>query len=178
MLCTTSGGSRSGVWWGQSSKAPKSLHLLKYRSFSATFVGYHTKAVTFSRPRKWPVLLVELCDLSGNHHSLKSHFIINSQNVWSGPKGRSYFSQATHNWERYGCPKNSFVSTISVWKIYTTAVFPNPSLTANRSMLDDFTSAREYSSNRVSMGKIDQSHAQKASLITTSIHFVISRPGA
>jgi len=31
--------------------------------------------------------------------------------------------------------------------------------------------------NIASMGRIDQSHAQKASGVTTSIHFVISRPG-
>jgi len=30
----------------------KSLHLFKYPSFSATIVGYHTKVVIFSRPRK------------------------------------------------------------------------------------------------------------------------------
>ena len=68
---------------GKSNKgAPKSLHLFKYPSFSATIVGYHTKVVTFSRPRKW-LSLVELCNLSGNHQSLKSPFIINSQKVWS-----------------------------------------------------------------------------------------------
>jgi len=32
-------------------------------------------------------------------------------------------------------------------------------------------------SNSVSMGRIDQSHAQKASGVTTSIHCVISPPG-
>jgi len=30
--------------------------------------------------------LVEIRNLSGNHHSLKAPCIINSQNVWSGSK--------------------------------------------------------------------------------------------
>jgi len=60
----TSGGSRQGVWGGQLN-TPKSIHLFKYPSFSATIVGYHTKVVTFFRSRKWLFLLVELCDLSG-----------------------------------------------------------------------------------------------------------------
>jgi len=34
-------------------------------------VGYHTKLLTCCRPRKWLVLLVKLCNLSGNHHSSK-----------------------------------------------------------------------------------------------------------
>jgi len=29
------------------------------------------KVVTFGRPRKWLFLLVDICDLSGNHHSFK-----------------------------------------------------------------------------------------------------------
>jgi len=99
----------------QSNKGvPKSPHLFKYSSFSVTIVGYHAKVVTFSRPRKWPCLLVELCDLSRKHHSLKSPFVIHSQMFEAS---RSYFSQATHNWERYGWPKQSFISTISGWKI-------------------------------------------------------------
>jgi len=35
-------------------------------------------------------------------------------------------------------------------------------------MLDNFTAARECSHHSVSMGRIDQSHAQKASGVTTS----------
>jgi len=67
---------------GQSNKGtPKIIYLLKYPSFSMTIVGYHAKVVTLFRPRKWPCLLVELCDLSRKHHSLKSLCIINSQNV-------------------------------------------------------------------------------------------------
>jgi len=54
----------------QSNKgAPNSFQLFKYPSFSATIFGYHTKVVTFSRPRKWLFWLVQLCDSSGNHHS-------------------------------------------------------------------------------------------------------------
>ena len=44
-------------------------------------------------------------------------------------------------------------------------------------MLDNFTATREYSCNSASVGRIDQSHAQKVSGVTTSIHFVTSRPG-
>jgi len=62
---SNSGGSRPDVWGEQSSNgAPKSIHLFRYPSFSATIVGYHTKVVTFSRPRKWIFLLVELEDYS------------------------------------------------------------------------------------------------------------------
>ena len=69
---------------GQSNKgAPKSLHL--FISFSAKIVGYNTKVASFCRPRKW-LFLVELCDFSGNHQSLKSLFVINSQIIWSGSK--------------------------------------------------------------------------------------------
>jgi len=40
----------------QSNKgAPKSLQLFKYPSFCVTIAGYHTKAVTFYRTRKWLV---------------------------------------------------------------------------------------------------------------------------
>jgi len=92
-----SGGSRPGFWGEQSNKgAPKSLNLFKYPSFSEKIVGYHTKVVTFSRPRKWLFMLVELCDLSGNHRSLKSPFINKSQSL-KVQKDWSYFSQATHN---------------------------------------------------------------------------------
>ena len=56
--------------------APKRIHIFNYPSFFVTIIGYHTKVVTISRPRKWLFLLVELCDLSGNHYSLKSPFII------------------------------------------------------------------------------------------------------
>jgi len=67
---------------GQSNKgAPKYLNLFKYPSFSATIVGYHTEVITFSKPRKWLYFLVELCDLSGNHHSLKSPFLFNSESL-------------------------------------------------------------------------------------------------
>jgi len=62
--------------------------------------------------------------------------------------------------------------------MYIKAVIPNPFVTADRSMLDNFTAAREYSRNSVSMGRIVQSHAQKESGCATSIHLVFSRPGA
>jgi len=50
-----------------------------------TIVGYHTKMVSFSKPRKC-FLLVELCDLSGKHHSLKSFYTINSQMLEASTK--------------------------------------------------------------------------------------------
>jgi len=91
-------------------------------------------------------------------------------------KGRPHFSQAPPNWECYECPKQSFVSAISVWKICAEAVVPNTFVTADRSTLDKFTAAREYSCNSVSMGRIDQSHTQKESGGATSMHFQISPP--
>jgi len=53
---------------------------------------------------------------------------------------------------------------------------PNPFITAERSMLDYFTAAREFSRNSVSMGRSGQSHAQKVSGVNTSVHFVICGP--
>jgi len=55
-------------------------------------------------------------------------------------------------------------------------VAPNTFEIADRSTLDNFTAAREDSRNSVSMGGIDQLHAQKASGVITSIRFVISHP--
>jgi len=89
---------------------------------------------------------------------------------------RSYFSQATLNWEHYGCPKQSFICTIGVWKIYTQVVVPKPFVNADRPMLDNLAAALEYSSYSVSTGRIDLSPAQKAIGVTTSTHFVLSRP--
>ena len=77
----------------------------------------------------------------------------------------------------YGCPKRSFICTIVVWKLYAQVVVPKPFVTADRPILDNLTAAREYSCHSVSMGRTDQSPAQKASGVTTSIHFVLSRPG-
>ena len=59
----------------------------------------------------------------------------------------------------------------------TKAVVHNPLITAERSIFENCAAAREYSRNSASMGGIDQSHAQKVSGVTTSTHFVISRPG-
>jgi len=50
--------------------AKKVFSILKCPKFCATNVRYHTKVVGFCRPRKWLLLLVKLCDLSGNQHSL------------------------------------------------------------------------------------------------------------
>ena len=45
----------------------------------------------------------------------------------------------------------------------TLAVILNTFVTTDRSTLDNFTAAREHFRNNVSMGRIDQSHAQKES---------------
>jgi len=61
---------------GQSNKgAKKRLNLFKKPSFSVTVVGYHyhTKVVTFYRPRKWLFLLVKLCDYSGKERCSAGH---------------------------------------------------------------------------------------------------------
>ena len=106
-----------------------------------------TKVFTFSRPRKWLHLLVELCDLSWMHHSLKLPCIISSQKFEVVQKDMPYFSQTTHNWDHCRYPKQSFISAISAWKIYIKAMTPNPFVTADLSKLDNFTAAREYSCN-------------------------------
>jgi len=54
-------------------------------------------------------------------------------------------------------------------------VIPNLFVTADQSTLDSFTAAREYYRDSGSMESIDQSHAQKASGVTTCS--TISRPG-
>ena len=65
-----SGGSRPAVWEASEIGArQKALYLSKYRRLSVTVVEYHTKVVTFCRPRRWLFLFVELCDLSWNNHS-------------------------------------------------------------------------------------------------------------
>jgi len=48
-------------------------------------------------------------------------------------------------------------------------VFPNPFVTADKSILGSFTVAWVYFRNSISMGGIDKSHAQKVSGVTTSI---------
>jgi len=92
---------------GQSNKgAPKNLHLFKYPSFSATIFRYHTKVITFSTPRKCLFLLVKLCDLSGNHHSIKSPFTIHSKSLKETPcvlclfRGVLYSTKST-NFRKY-----------------------------------------------------------------------------
>jgi len=137
--------------------------------------------VTFSRPRKWQFLLVELCDLSGNHHIAKSPFIIKSQNVWSVCKKISPSFHKLHmTVNAMGVKTIFFIYSKCLKNIgYTKAVVPNPCVTADLPMLENFTAAREYFRNSVFMRRIDKSHAQKVNgiSVTTSIHFVISWPG-
>jgi len=134
--------------------------------------------VTFSRPRKWLFLLVQLCDHSENHHSLKSLFIIDSKTVWSRSKKIGPIFHKLHLRTLWVSPALFYIYNKCLKGIhYTKAVVPNPLLSADRSMLDNFTATREYSCNNVSMGRIDRSHAEKPSGVTTSTHFVISQPG-
>jgi len=64
-------------------------------------MGYNRKVVTFGRPRNWLILLVKLCDLSENHHSLKSPYSISliHKKFEDGSKTWDPFSQATQNRE-------------------------------------------------------------------------------
>jgi len=57
------------------------LYLVKCPRLSAAIVGYHTKVFTFRGQRKLLFLLIDLCNLLGNHQSLKALYIINSENV-------------------------------------------------------------------------------------------------
>jgi len=70
---------------------PKNLHLFKYPWFSMTIVGYHTNVFTFCRLKKWLCLLVERCDLSWNHNSLKSLCIIIHKKFEAGPRRWALF---------------------------------------------------------------------------------------
>jgi len=121
--------------------------------------------------------MVELCDLSGKHHSSKSPYISNSQKVWSVSKKIGLIFHKLHIAENaVGVPDN----LLHLQQVFETYTLKHLSTTfCNRGSVNEwhFTAAREYSCNRVSMGRIDQSHAQKTSGVTTSIHFVISRPG-
>jgi len=84
----------------------------------------------------------------GNTKRNNSHLSLIHKKFEAGPKNRSHFSQATHNWERCGCPKQSFISAISVWKIYTKVVVLNTCVAADRSTLDNSTAARGTSQQR------------------------------
>jgi len=72
---------------------------------------------------------------------------------------------------------NNFLYQQKCLKDILKTVVPNPFVTTDRSMLDTFSPALEYFRISDSMGRISQSHALKASGVTTSIRFVISRPG-
>ena len=60
-----SDGSRAGIWGGGSEirGRHKVFSCLKKTTIHATIVGYHTKVVAFSMPRKWLSFLVQLWDL-------------------------------------------------------------------------------------------------------------------
>jgi len=112
-----SGGSRTGVWWGSQIEGnQEGLHLLKYQRFSTTIVGCHTKVVTICRPKKWIFLLVELRDISGNNHSLKALYIINSENVWSRSQTAGLIFHKLHI---------SHISTKCIEKVYSKAGVAN-----------------------------------------------------
>jgi len=113
-------------WWiqtrrlrGSQIRGRQNLHLFKYPNFSATIVGYHTKVITFHRSRNWLFLVVELCDPSGNHHSLKSPFLINSQEVWTGFEKIGLVFHQLHVTEKaVVVTSNPFLST-TVFERYT-----------------------------------------------------------
>ena len=79
----------------------------------------HKIGVTFYRIRKLLFLLVEPCDISGNNQSLKSLFIINSENIWSGSQNMGFVFHKLHITESIvGVPDN-LVYLQKVLKIYT-----------------------------------------------------------
>jgi len=82
-------------------------------------------------------LLVELWNLSWNHNSLKSLYIIIHKKFEAGHR-----LHITEN--IVGVPKMFYLKR-NVWKIYPKPVVPNLFVTADRSMHDNFTAAREYS---------------------------------
>ena len=100
---------------GQSKKgAPKILHLFKMPSFSVTIVGCITQKrvpflgqemVIFVRRTVQSFRESPQFKIAFHHQFTKSLKQVQTD--------RSYFSQATLNWERYGCPKQSFICTIS-----------------------------------------------------------------
>jgi len=57
----SNGGSRPGVWGGQSNRGRQTSSLIKYPWLSVTIVGYHINMVIFWRLKRWQFLLVELC---------------------------------------------------------------------------------------------------------------------
>jgi len=162
----------------QSNKGtPRSLHLFKYLSLSVTIVRNHTKVVTISRPRKWLFLLVELCYLSENHHCLKSPFIIHSQKVGNrSTEIRSIFHKL-HITENAMSVPNNLLYLQQVFERYTLKQWSQPFCNRGSVNASQFYMARECSCNSVSIGRIDQSNAQKVSGVITGIHFVISRNG-
>jgi len=58
--------------------------------------------------KKWLVLLVELCYFSGNNHSLKGLYIINSENAWNGSQTVGLVFHKLHR---------SHISTKCIWKV-------------------------------------------------------------
>ena len=131
-----SGGSRLGVWWGQSIKwVLKSPYVFNSPSFFVTVVGNHTKVVIFHTPRNWLFLLLELYDLSWKHHSLKPPCIINSQKAWSRSKKIGPIFRKLHITENAVGVPNNLISTISFWKIYIDPVVPQNFVTADRWIL-------------------------------------------
>jgi len=174
-----SGGSRLGVWWGQSIKwVLKSPYVFNSTSLFVTIVGNHTKVVNFYPPRKWLFLLLELCGLSWKHHRLKSPCIINSQKAWSSSKKIGPIFRKLHIPENAVGVPNNLISTISVWKIYIDPVVPQNFVTADRSTEFcirgpvNLTGTRVNARNNVSMERIDQLHAQNASAVVTNAYFV------
>jgi len=110
VMGVSSGGSWPSVREGRQSNkgAPEILHSFEITQLLCNNCWmYHTKEITFSRSRKWLFLLVELCNLSANHHNLKSPFIINSQKMWSRSKQIGHIFHKLHLTENaMGVPNN------------------------------------------------------------------------
>jgi len=95
-----------------------------------TIVGHHTKVVIFCMSRKWLFMLVGLRDFSGNQHSLKTPYFINSRNFWNGCKkglafwtpkrdGHRFFTSCTINRHIVGVPKYLIYIYKMCFKRYT-----------------------------------------------------------
>jgi len=107
--------------------------------FSVTFVGYHKKVVTCGKPRNWLILLVKLCDLSGNHHSLKSPCCISliHKTFEAGPKTWAPFFTG-YAWPRtlLGSRTIFYIHNNFLKDIPLKPVVPNLFVTSDQSILD------------------------------------------
>ena len=71
--------------------------LVKYPWFFVTVLRYHINVVIVCKLKRWQFLLVELCNLSWNHNSLKSLYIIIHKMFGAGRRRWPCFLQVEHN---------------------------------------------------------------------------------